>query len=221
MSRCAGGDLFKKLMLHGGRLPEGWVAAEVIAPLLQVLHRMHALRIMHRDISEYRMTVWAHATPLGFPSLIPACPLSQCTHLPASRARTTPLTARVHRATTCTPTSEPENIFLTAEGDVKLGDFGLAIDWSHELAFSRSGTLDYMAPEVLINPATHLQESAAVTAPQLAAKNIRPYTAAVSFPACWLPDDLVGCRGEKHRKKGSRGMAAATPVRVYSEPCHA
>eukprot|EP00198_Chlamydomonas_reinhardtii_P014160 XP_001703497.1 predicted protein [Chlamydomonas reinhardtii] len=131
MECCEGGDLFKKLMLHGGRLPEGWVAAEVIAPLLQVLHRMHALRIMHRDI-------------------------------------------------------KPENIFLTAEGDVKLGDFGLAIDWSHELAFSRSGTLDYMAPEVLINPATHLQESAAVTAPQLAAKNIRPYTAAVDV---WA----VGC----------------------------
>ncbi|KAG2442861.1 hypothetical protein HXX76_002940 [Chlamydomonas incerta] len=131
MECCEGGDLFKKLMLHSGRLPEGWVAAEVIGPLLQVLHRMHGLRLMHRDI-------------------------------------------------------KPENIFLTAEGDVKLGDFGLAIDWSRELAFSRSGTLDYMAPEVLINPATHLQESAAVTAPQLAAKNIRPYTAAVDV---WA----VGC----------------------------
>jgi aurora kinase len=31
---------------------------------------------------------------------------------------------------------------------MRLGDFGLAIDWNKEIPFSRSGTLDYMAPEV-------------------------------------------------------------------------
>ncbi|GLI68845.1 hypothetical protein VaNZ11_013388, partial [Volvox africanus] len=131
MECCEGGDLFKRLMLHGGKLPEQWVCVEVIAPLLRVLERMHELHIMHRDI-------------------------------------------------------KPENIFITAEGHVKLGDFGLAIDWTKELPFSRSGTLDYMAPEVLMNPATHTQESPEITIAQLQSKNIRPYTAAVDV---WA----VGC----------------------------
>jgi aurora kinase len=43
---------------------------------------------------------------------------------------------------------KPENIFLTGMGKFRLGDFGLAIRFDKELAFSRSGTLDYMAPEV-------------------------------------------------------------------------
>lgn len=42
---------------------------------------------------------------------------------------------------------KPENIFLTGLGKFRLGDFGLAIKFDEELPFSRSGTLDYMAPE--------------------------------------------------------------------------
>lgn len=43
---------------------------------------------------------------------------------------------------------KPENIFLTSLGKFRLGDFGLAIKFDEEVPFSRSGTLDYMAPEV-------------------------------------------------------------------------
>ena len=43
---------------------------------------------------------------------------------------------------------KPENIFLTRGGKLRLGDFGLAINFTQEVPFSRSGTLDYMAPEV-------------------------------------------------------------------------
>ena len=43
---------------------------------------------------------------------------------------------------------KPENLFLTEAGVVRLGDWGLAINQLQEKAYSRVGTLDYMAPEV-------------------------------------------------------------------------
>jgi serine/threonine protein kinase len=43
---------------------------------------------------------------------------------------------------------KPENILMAADGAVKLGDFGLAIDSYHERPVTRVGTLDYMGPEV-------------------------------------------------------------------------
>ena len=43
---------------------------------------------------------------------------------------------------------KPENLFLTRRRAMVLGDFGLAIRCDEELPFTRSGTLDYMAPEV-------------------------------------------------------------------------
>ncbi|KAK9832049.1 hypothetical protein WJX81_002111 [Elliptochloris bilobata] len=45
---------------------------------------------------------------------------------------------------------KPENIFLTQGMTFKLGDLGLAIQGDRELPFTRSGTLDYMAPEACI-----------------------------------------------------------------------
>jgi serine/threonine protein kinase len=47
---------------------------------------------------------------------------------------------------------KPENIFFGQAGDMKLGDFGLAIDAKAERPKSRVGTLDYMAPEVVCLP---------------------------------------------------------------------
>ena len=43
---------------------------------------------------------------------------------------------------------KPENIFLTGSQQFKLGDFGLAIQSYLELPYTRSGTLDYLSPEV-------------------------------------------------------------------------
>ena len=40
-----------------------------------------------------------------------------------------------------------QNIFLTGSHRFKMGDLGLAICITEELPFTRSGTLDYMAPE--------------------------------------------------------------------------
>lgn len=41
-----------------------------------------------------------------------------------------------------------ENIFLTGEHIIKLGDFGLTMSTRQELAISPVGTVEYMAPEV-------------------------------------------------------------------------
>eukprot|EP00955_Chlamydomonas_euryale_P051343 354857-Chlamydomonas_euryale.AAC.27 len=45
-----------------------------------------------------------------------------------------------------------ENVLITANGTVKLGDLGLAIDLNEERAVTRAGTVDYMAPEVHMCP---------------------------------------------------------------------
>lgn len=47
---------------------------------------------------------------------------------------------------------KPENILFSRNMCLKLCDFGLAIDLREERAVTRAGTLDYMAPEVLLCP---------------------------------------------------------------------
>lgn len=47
---------------------------------------------------------------------------------------------------------KPENLLLSEEYEVKLADFGLAINIDAQAPISRVGTLDYMAPEVGLPP---------------------------------------------------------------------
>lgn len=47
---CSGGDLFKRLLKHGGSLTEARVCVDVIVPLLRVLESLDTLNILHRDI---------------------------------------------------------------------------------------------------------------------------------------------------------------------------
>ncbi|KAG1676341.1 hypothetical protein FOA52_001136 [Chlamydomonas sp. UWO 241] len=47
---------------------------------------------------------------------------------------------------------KPENMIFDEEMTLKMADFGLAIDVKVERANTRAGTLDYMAPEVLLCP---------------------------------------------------------------------
>ncbi|KAG2429677.1 hypothetical protein HYH02_014015 [Chlamydomonas schloesseri] len=47
---------------------------------------------------------------------------------------------------------KPENILLGANKVIKVADFGLSINIHHERPVTRAGTLDYMAPEVLVCP---------------------------------------------------------------------
>jgi serine/threonine protein kinase len=44
-----------------------------------------------------------------------------------------------------------ENIFISASGEVQLGDFGLVAHLLHDPLTESVGTLDYMAPEVISN----------------------------------------------------------------------
>ena len=57
---------------------------------------------------------------------------------------------RMHKQRIIHRDIKPENIFLISTKRFKLGDLGLAIQASTELPFTRSGTLDYMAPEVCL-----------------------------------------------------------------------
>ena len=47
---------------------------------------------------------------------------------------------------------KPENLIFDDEMVLKMADFGLALDLDEERANTRAGTLDYMAPEVLLCP---------------------------------------------------------------------
>ncbi|GIL71177.1 hypothetical protein Vretifemale_1787, partial [Volvox reticuliferus] len=47
---------------------------------------------------------------------------------------------------------KPENMLLTNSFQVKIADFGLSIDSKQEIANTRLGTIDYLAPEILDCP---------------------------------------------------------------------
>lgn len=45
-----------------------------------------------------------------------------------------------------------ENIFLTGDGALRLGDFGLSLVLGEDLPFARAGTLDYMVRSMQAGP---------------------------------------------------------------------
>lgn len=47
---------------------------------------------------------------------------------------------------------KPENILMTSTFEIKLADFGLSIHSNYEVANTRLGTIDYLAPEILDCP---------------------------------------------------------------------
>jgi len=90
------------------------------------------------------------------------------------------LLEKMHRLSVAHRNINPENIFLTSRCALRLGDFGLAVDFGRKLAFARVGTLDYMAPEVVRNPTARApQEAPSVTLKELTARGIVPYGPAV------------------------------------------
>lgn len=51
---------------------------------------------------------------------------------------------------------KPENLLLDENNNIMLADFGLSVCVAHENAVTRAGTMDYMAPEVLVCPLKRL-----------------------------------------------------------------
>jgi serine/threonine protein kinase len=51
-----------------------------------------------------------------------------------------------------------ENVFIGDDGRVRLGDFGLTMSMKQEMAISPVGTVEYMAPEVVLAPSSHACE---------------------------------------------------------------
>ncbi len=52
---------------------------------------------------------------------------------------------------------KPQNIFINEDGDFKLGDFGIAKTSEHLMRATKTGTYNYMAPEVYLGKPYHAQ----------------------------------------------------------------
>jgi hypothetical protein len=147
----AGGDLYQRLVRSGGLLAEADVCRDVVVPLLLTLTFLHASHLVHRcaladrDVGGWGCCAqqlvtascqrWLHLL-LSPSAAVPACPCVL-----------TPSACLPHPFLPACPTArdiKPENIMFTADGGLRLGDFGLSIDARTERPTSRVGTLDYM-----------------------------------------------------------------------------
>lgn len=93
--------------------------------------------------SAWQQDVFLHIIS-DMPSLSSSC---QAPHTRAESREQQCILAQYIVGVDCGRDIKPENIFLTGAMKFKLGDFGLAIKANEEQPFTRSGTLDYMAPE--------------------------------------------------------------------------
>lgn len=140
---CSRGDLFDFVRGVGGRMAEPDVRDLVVAPLLDVLHYLHGHAIVHRDI---KPGGWE---PAWQPMASNARGAYACTQAVAVTALSASswLLPQLFCTTDmlCPATFTPwlfgvaENLLIATNGDLKLGDFGVAIDLSKERAVTQTG----------------------------------------------------------------------------------
>lgn len=122
---ATGGDLFQLMRQATSNFTEREIVQDVLIPLLEALEYCHQNGIVHRDIKVSFLQ--DRACCLSSTSVRSATPCSALTSRFASLR-----------------SSQPENLLLTSMGELKLADFGLAIDVKEERPVTRLGTLDYM-----------------------------------------------------------------------------
>lgn len=165
---ASGDDLYKRM----SRIPpsEQLVVRRFITPILAALEHCHSRGILHRDL-KVRVRCSAVSTAQVQSALAPSNPVESprwacactMTRQPA-HARQRPRCGRAIHAdvSTCAsvtaggPRAQPENVLMTEDGTCKLCDFGFSINTALRRPVSRLGTLDFMAPEIVMAGRKHL-----------------------------------------------------------------
>ena len=114
---------------------------------------------------------------------------------------------------------KPANIFVNADGDYKLGDFGVARNMDRlTTGFTRTGTFNYMAPEVFNNTlvATDIDAVAKVDIYSL---GMVLYTLANNGRMPFMPQNGTPTREDRSRAISSRmrGELPPAPVNASAE----
>ena len=142
LERCHGGDVFALQHENGGSLSEAFVCTVSFLPLFLWLR--FVLAPLHSKLPCLACWVSAFAIATGRKHLsvlyVFDSPRGDC-HLVIQEI-VVPLLrtlCHLHEAAWIHRDIKPENIFLTHEDHIKLGDFGLSINFEHEVPFHISG----------------------------------------------------------------------------------
>lgn len=148
------GDVFGELDRRGGSMSEGDACRLVLQPFLSALHHLHRCAAS-RCVRAHPPFPRCEAHFAWLKINLRCCARSLCSS--GERASPTQLPSVpcggcgcrlniIHRDI------KPENLLFTTNNVLKVTDFGLSIDVNQERPVTRVGTLDYMAPEVVVCP---------------------------------------------------------------------
>lgn len=169
---CAGGTLIEAIANSGGKLPERQVAIKIALPLLTALARLHSRGIVHRDIKPEHLMIHNGNLKIGdfgnagcmFGVALPAV----ATHVVAAHA-SEPISDNKQRLQQQrvpvqgqAQQHQQRNSFGKADisantVSLTVAANGVCLDQSSQLHDGmnfRTGSIEYMAPEMLDKPTT-------------------------------------------------------------------